>query len=269
MRITELTLHACFAQVTGSLVAYAKLAEKMSSAPLALPGKDMINIGLAAGNVGCLGYMMMDPMAVASGTVMLTGTTVLAGALGYHITASIGGADMPVCITVLNSYSGWALCAEGFMLNNSLLTTVGSLIGASGAILSYIMCVAMNRSLTNVIFGGMGTNSTVVGGGAKKEKGPQVGGRVGGSIILQIRMHLQKEGGSVCWFLHVMRVWSSTTCVICGMGCVKTPARGITMNAWVPPTRYTSCQHWRQQTRNTRSTCVRTCPSTSQRSPHA
>lgn len=142
--------------VTGSLVAYGKLAEKLSSAPLALPAKDMINIGLAAGNVGCLGMLMMDPMNLTQGTMLLTGTTVLAGALGWHVTASIGGADMPVCITVLNSYSGWALCAEGFMLNNSLLTTVGSLIGASGAILSYIMCVAMNRSLTNVIFGGMG-----------------------------------------------------------------------------------------------------------------
>lgn len=143
--------------VTGSLVAYGKLAEKLSSAPLSLPAKDMINVGLAAGSVGCLGLMMADPMNVTQGTMLLTGTTVLAGALGWHVTASIGGADMPVCITVLNSYSGWALCAEGFMLNNSLLTTVGSLIGASGAILSYIMCVAMNRSLTNVIFGGMGS----------------------------------------------------------------------------------------------------------------
>jgi len=102
--------------------------------------------------------------------MMLTGTTVLAGALGYHITASIGGADMPVCITVLNSYSGWALCAEGFMLNNSLLTTVGSLIGASGAILSYIMCVAMNRSLVNVIFGGYGTSSTAKAPAGEKKQ---------------------------------------------------------------------------------------------------
>ncbi|EKX53833.1 hypothetical protein GUITHDRAFT_156975 [Guillardia theta CCMP2712] len=151
--------------VTGSLVAYAKLSEKMGSAPWCLPGKDMINIGMLAGNIGCLGYMMMDPMNVTNGVLALSGTTALAGALGFHITASIGGADMPVCITVLNSYSGWALCAEGFMLNNSLLTTVGSLIGASGAILSYIMCVAMNRSLTNVLFGGYGTSST--GGGEK------------------------------------------------------------------------------------------------------
>jgi len=156
--------------VTGSLVAYAKLAEKMSSAPLTLPGKDMINLGLAASNVACLGLLVSDPTNMTQGTMMLTGTTVLAGALGYHITASIGGADMPVCITVLNSYSGWALCAEGFMLNNSLLTTVGSLIGASGAILSYIMCVAMNRSLVNVIFGGYGTSSTAKAPAGEKKQ---------------------------------------------------------------------------------------------------
>lgn len=146
--------------VTGSLVAYAKLAEKMNSKPLALPGKDVLNIALAGANIASLYFLLNDSHNISTGVLALSATTAAAGALGFHITASIGGADMPVCITVLNSYSGWALCAEGFMLNNSLLTTVGSLIGASGAILSYIMCVAMNRSITNVIFGGVGTSSS-------------------------------------------------------------------------------------------------------------
>merc|ERR1719429_1079351 len=101
-----------------------------------------------------MGYSYMSQSNMLA---CLLGTSLVGGALGAHTTVSIGGADMPVVVTVLNSYSGWALCAEGFILNNDLLTISGALIGSSGAILSYIMCVAMNRSLTNVLFGGWGS----------------------------------------------------------------------------------------------------------------
>lgn len=139
--------------LTGSAVAFGKLHGLLNSAPLALPGKNAINLGLLGLNIAAGAAFMTtsDPDAAVGA---LAATALFSGVLGAHLTASIGGADMPVVITLLNSYSGYALCAEGFMLNNDLLTAVGALIGSSGAILSYIMCVAMNRSLPNVIFGG-------------------------------------------------------------------------------------------------------------------
>merc|ERR550539_1997920 len=134
---------------TGSLVAYGKL-------------QGALNAGLGLGNVGALGYFLMDP-SFNAGISMLGTTAGLSSIMGVTLTMAIGGADMPVVITVLNSYSGWALCAEGFMLDNNLMTVVGALIGSSGAILSYIMCIAMNRSLPNVILGGFGTSTTGTG----------------------------------------------------------------------------------------------------------
>merc|ERR1719336_3537623 len=131
---------------TGSLIAYGKLNGNLSSNPLMLPGRHALNAGLLAANVGAMGYFLYEP-SMSTGLAMLGTTATLSGVMGVTLTMAIGGADMPVVITVLNSYSGWALCAEGFMLNNNLMTVVGSLIGASGAILSYIMCVAITTAL--------------------------------------------------------------------------------------------------------------------------
>jgi NAD(P) transhydrogenase len=153
---------------TGSIAAFIKLAGLKSKMRLDLPFKERINLPLALMNVGGL-WALLATSSTGVGLLALLNATVTSFALGWNITYSIGAADMPVAITVLNSYSGWALCAEGFMLNNSMLTIVGSLIGSSGAILSYIMCKAMNRSLYNVIFGKWTASAAVTG--EKKEKG--------------------------------------------------------------------------------------------------
>jgi len=148
----------------GSVVAYGKLSGLMDSAPLRLPGRDNINLGMAS--VCALGMSVflnpnllsaVDPNTAQVGSLGLVAT--FSSLLGWHLTASIGGADMPVVITVLNSYSGWALCAEGFLLGNPLLAQVGALIGFSGAILTWIMCEAMGRDIVSVILGGAGTST--------------------------------------------------------------------------------------------------------------
>ncbi|KAK2731318.1 hypothetical protein FQN55_004777 [Onygenales sp. PD_40] len=145
---------------TGSIVAFLKLAGRMSSRPTILPGRHVINSSLLGTNAALMGaFVTMAPGAPVVAAACLGANTILSFVKGFTTTAAIGGADMPVVITVLNAYSGFALVAEGFMLNNPLLTTVGSLIGVSGSILSYIMCVAMNRSLTNVLFGGISAPS--------------------------------------------------------------------------------------------------------------
>ncbi|RDA84409.1 hypothetical protein CP532_2906 [Ophiocordyceps camponoti-leonardi (nom. inval.)] len=141
---------------TGSIVAFLKLAGRMSSRPRLLPARHAINAGLLATNAATMGaFITMAPGSPMVAAAALAANAALSFIKGYTTTAAIGGADMPVVITVLNAYSGFALVAEGFMLGNPLLTSVGALIGVSGSILSYIMCVAMNRSLTNVLFGGL------------------------------------------------------------------------------------------------------------------
>ena len=154
---------------TGSLVAFGKLDGRMSSTPMAHPARDKINMGLGAATLGA-GAVVMGAPEVGTGLAALGGALGTSGALGWHMTASIGGADMPVVITVLNSYSGWALCAEGFMLDLPVMTMTGALIGCSGAALTKIMCDAMNRDILSVILGGYGTKSSS-GGEAMKFEG--------------------------------------------------------------------------------------------------
>ena len=139
---------------TGSIVANLKLSAKMKSAPLMLPGKNFINVGsLIVFAVLTVVYVVSDG---STQDVVLVVLTLLALGLGWHLVASIGGGDMPVVVSMLNSYSGWAAAASGFLLNNDLLIVTGALVGSSGAYLSYIMCKAMNRSFISVIAGGFG-----------------------------------------------------------------------------------------------------------------
>ncbi|KZP04561.1 NAD transhydrogenase mitochondrial precursor [Athelia psychrophila] len=139
---------------TGSIVAFLKLAGHMSSRPLLLPKRHLVNSSLLGANMlSMAGFLTMAPATVSTAATFLCINAALSFIKGYTTTAAVGGADMPVVITTLNAYSGFALVAEGFMLDNSLLTTIGSLIGVSGSVLSYIMCISMNRSLTNVLFG--------------------------------------------------------------------------------------------------------------------
>ncbi|HET9073913.1 MAG TPA: Re/Si-specific NAD(P)(+) transhydrogenase subunit beta [Solirubrobacteraceae bacterium] len=136
---------------TGSIIAFLKLSARIKSNPLMLPGKNLINIGALVVFVGLTAWFVASPNIVA-----LILVTLLALALGLHLVASIGGGDMPVVVSMLNSYSGWAAAASGFLLNNDGLIITGALVGSSGAYLSYIMCKAMNRSFISVIAGGFG-----------------------------------------------------------------------------------------------------------------
>jgi H+-translocating NAD(P) transhydrogenase subunit beta len=136
---------------TGSIVAYLKLSAKMKSKPMMLPGKNFLNLGALVAFVVLTVLFVREPSLG-----LLIAVTAVALALGWHLVASIGGGDMPVVVSMLNSYSGWAAAASGFLLSNNLLITTGALVGSSGAYLSYIMCKAMNRSFISVIAGGFG-----------------------------------------------------------------------------------------------------------------
>jgi len=170
---------------TGSVIAWAKLRGSLSGKPLLLPGRHLLNLVMALAIVGLAIPFVQESNALHGSpeSVLLESApfqhllimTVLASILGVHLVVAIGGADMPVVVSMLNSYSGWAAAAAGFMLNNDLLIITGALVGSSGAILSYIMCRAMNRSIWNVIFGGFGTDGgKPVASGANTPQGEVV-----------------------------------------------------------------------------------------------
>jgi NAD(P) transhydrogenase subunit beta len=157
---------------SGSVIAFGKLSAKIGGKPVLLPGRHWLNL---AGLIVVLwfGWRFINTHSMADGMTPLIVMTVIALAFGIHMVMAIGGADMPVVISMLNSYSGWAAAATGFMLSNDLLIVTGALVGSSGAILSYIMCRAMNRRFLAVIAGGFGTE-----GGAPAAAGAQPAGEV-------------------------------------------------------------------------------------------
>ncbi len=158
---------------TGSVVAYLKLSAKMKSAPLTLPGRNLINlVGFVLFFALMIWFVIAGEHNPVLGWILIIAIAVVGFALGWHMVAAIGGGDMPVVVSMLNSYSGWAAAAAGFMLNNNLLIITGSLVGSSGAILSYIMCRAMNRSFISVILGGFGADGgKVAAGGSDADYG--------------------------------------------------------------------------------------------------
>ncbi|MBB3956201.1 NAD(P)(+) transhydrogenase (Re/Si-specific) subunit beta [Novosphingobium sediminicola] len=152
---------------SGSIIAFLKLAGKMSGAPIMLPGRHVINLGTIIAILSLVGYFTVDQSLWVIGLISL-----LAFIIGFLLIIPIGGADMPVVVSMLNSYSGWAAAAMGFTLHNTAMIITGALVGSSGAILSYIMCKAMNRGFLSVIAGGFGAAPEAGAGGAPKEQRP-------------------------------------------------------------------------------------------------
>lgn len=164
IHLTEVFLGIFIGAVTftGSVVAYGKLSGKISSKPMMLPNRHKLNLAALVVSFVLL-LIFVKTNSVGLQVLAMLIMTVIALAFGWHLVASIGGADMPVVVSMLNSYSGWAAAAAGFMLSNDLLIVTGALVGSSGAILSYIMCKAMNRSFISVIAGGFGTDGSSTG----------------------------------------------------------------------------------------------------------
>ncbi len=158
---------------SGSVIAFGKLSGRISGNPMLLPARHWLNLLLLLGAFW-FGYQFVQQSVAGGGIIPLVIMTIIALLFGIHMVMAIGGADMPVVVSMLNSYSGWAASATGFMLGNDLLIVTGALVGSSGAILSYIMCRAMNRKFLNVIAGGFGTGGGAAAAGGGEDQGEVV-----------------------------------------------------------------------------------------------
>jgi NAD(P) transhydrogenase subunit beta len=171
--LVEIWVDVAIASITftGSVIAFLKLKGSMSGRPLLLPGRHFLNLIMVAATIG-LAVPFVQAETVGAGLPFLLIMTAITAVLGIHLVVAIGGADMPVVVSMLNSYSGWTAAAAGFVLSNDLLIVTGALVGSSGFILSVIMCRAMNRSIVSVIFGGFGTaGSTAPAAGSEAAAG--------------------------------------------------------------------------------------------------
>ena len=221
--LVEMSLGVAIGAVTftGSIIAFLKLSGRMSGAPILIPGRHIINIVLALALVFFISGLVMSQSQLDFWLV-----TVIALALGVLIIIPIGGADMPVVISMLNSYSGWAAAGIGFTLGNSALIITGALVGSSGAILSYIMCAGMNRSFISVILGGFGGEVAGPGAGGGEQKPVKIGSAEDAAYIMknaskviivpgygmavaqaqhalrEMADHLKKEGVEVKYAIH-------------------------------------------------------------------
>ena len=167
LHTVEIFIGVCIGSITftGSVIAFLKLRGTIGGKPFLLPGRHLINLIMLLTTIG-LGVAFFISPDAANGQWPLLIATIVTGILGIHFIMAIGGADMPVVVSMLNSYSGWAASAAGFMLSNDLLIITGALVGSSGAILSYIMCKGMNRSFVSVMLGGFGTDSSTASSAA-------------------------------------------------------------------------------------------------------
>ncbi|MGB7068241.1 MAG: NAD(P)(+) transhydrogenase (Re/Si-specific) subunit beta [Pyrinomonadaceae bacterium] len=186
LHLAEIFIGVCIGAVTftGSVIAFGKLQGTIGGRPLLLPGRHIINIIILIATAALAVWFMLSPGT--DGQSALFAAAILTGILGAHFVMAIGGADMPVVVSMLNSYSGWAAAAAGFMLGNDLLIITGALVGSSGAILSYIMCRGMNRSFLSVMLGGFGTEAGSSPGSSAAPQGEVISIDVEGAADLLV-----------------------------------------------------------------------------------